>query len=142
MTPSVIDPRSCVSFELQKLEFSSTYPPVGVDYDFLCSRFNFTPLKVRRILDTVTFLFKLFHYKVDCSTLLNGLFISVSQISSRSHRYFYVPRANTNILNNSPSFRMCSIFNCFNDICDLHTMPLPSILVVIMCNLDRLHRLA
>jgi hypothetical protein len=119
-----------------------TYPSVGVDYDFLCSRFNFTPLKVRRVLDTVTFLFKLFHNKVDCSTLLNGLFISVPQISSRSHRYFYVPRANTNILNNSPSFRMCSIFNYFNDICDLHTMPLPSILVVIMCNLDRLHRLA
>jgi hypothetical protein len=100
------------------------------------------PLKVRRVLDTVTFLFKLFHNKVDCSTLLNGLFISVPQISSRSHRYFYVPRANTNILNNSPSFKMCSIFNCFNDICDLHTMPLPSILAVIMCNLDRLHRLA
>jgi hypothetical protein len=54
-----------------------TYPPVGVDYDFLCSRFNFTPLKVRRVLDTVTFLFKLFHNKVDCSTLLNGLFISL-----------------------------------------------------------------
>jgi hypothetical protein len=48
------------------------YPPIGVDYDFLCSRFNFSHLKVRRVLDTVTFLFKLFHNKVDCSSLLNG----------------------------------------------------------------------
>jgi hypothetical protein len=83
-----------------------TYPPVGVDYDFLCSRFNFTPLKVRRVLDTVTFLFKLFHNKVDCSTLLNGLFISVPQISSRSHRYFYVPRA-------VPSLTVLTIFVIF-----------------------------
>jgi hypothetical protein len=57
------------------------YPPIGVDYDFLCSRFNFTPLKVRWVLDTMTFLFKLFHNKVDCSSLLNGLLISVPQIS-------------------------------------------------------------
>jgi hypothetical protein len=95
--------------------------------DFLCSRFNFTPLKVRRVLDTVTFLFKLFHNKVDCSSLLTGLCISVPQILSRSHRYFHVPKANTNVLNHSPSFRMCSMFNCFNDICDLHAMLLPSI---------------
>jgi hypothetical protein len=93
----------------------------------LCSRFNFTLLKVRRALDTVTFLFKLFHNKVDCSSLLSGLCISVPQILSRSHRYFHVPKANTNVLNHSPSFRMCSMFNCFNDICDLHAMPLPSI---------------
>jgi hypothetical protein len=46
------------------------YPPIAVDYDFLCSRFNFTPLKVRRVLDTVTFLFILFDNKVDCSVLL------------------------------------------------------------------------
>jgi hypothetical protein len=117
------------------------YPLIGVDYDFLCSRFNFTPLKVRRVLDTVTFLLKLFRNKVDCSSLLSGLCISVPQILSRSHRYFHVPRANTNVLNHSPSFRMCSMFNCFNDICDLHAMPLPSILVVISCNLDRLQRL-
>jgi hypothetical protein len=170
------------------------YPPIGVDYDFLCSRFNFTPLKVRRVLDTVTFLFKLFHNKVDCSSLLSGLCISFPQILSRSHRHFHVSRANTNVLNvvhsvyvrgwrvdrpmgemltgaesqgarhlleeshrvnptnrgqshrpsddinHSPSFRMCSMFNCFNDICDLHAMPLPSILVVISCNLDRLQR--
>jgi hypothetical protein len=134
--------RVCPIFKYLSFKKDGTYPPVGVDYDFLYSRFNFTPLKVRRALDTVTFLFKLFHNKVDCSTLLNGPFISVPQISSISHRYFYVPRANTNIPNNSPSFRMCSIFNCFNDICDLHTMPLSSILVIIMCNLDRLHRLA
>jgi hypothetical protein len=75
------------------------YPPIGVDYDFLCSRFNFTPLKVRRVLDTVTFLFKLFHNKVDCSSLLSGLCISFPQILSRSHRHFHVPRANTNVLN-------------------------------------------
>jgi hypothetical protein len=83
----------------------------------------------------VTIFFKLFHNKVDCSSLLSGLCISVPQILSR---YFYVPRANTNVLNHSSSFRMCSMFNCFNDICDLHAMPLPSILVVILCNLDRL----
>jgi hypothetical protein len=81
------------------------------------------------------------HNKVDRSSLLSGLCISVPQILSRSHRYFHEPRANTNVLNHSPSFRMCSRFNCFNDICDLHAMPLPSILVVISCNLDRLQRL-
>jgi hypothetical protein len=74
------------------------YPPIGVDYDLLCSRFTFTPLKVRRVLDTVTFLFKLFHNKVDCSSLLSGLCINVPQILSRSHRYFHVPRSNTMIL--------------------------------------------
>jgi ribonuclease P/MRP protein subunit RPP40 len=58
------------------------YPPIGVDYDFLCSKFNFTPLKVRRVLDTVTFFFKLFHNKVDCSSLLSGPCISVPQILS------------------------------------------------------------
>jgi hypothetical protein len=117
------------------------YPPIGVDYDLLCSRFTFTLLKVRRVLDTVTFLFKLFHNKVDCSSLLSGLCINVPQILSRSHRYFHVPRSNTNVLNHSPSFRMCSMFNCFNDISDLHAMPLPSILVGISCNLNRLQRL-
>jgi hypothetical protein len=72
-----------------KLSFKEDgiYPPIGVDYDFLCSRFNFTPLKVRRVLDTVTFLFKLFHNNVDCSSLLSGLCISVPQILSRSYRY-------------------------------------------------------
>jgi hypothetical protein len=44
----------------------------------------------------------------------------------------------TNVLNHSPSFRICSMFNCFNDICDLHAMPRRSILVVISCNLDLL----
>jgi hypothetical protein len=95
---------NCIEFVQRKflkyLSFKEDgiYPPIGVDYDFLCSRFNITPLKVRRVLDTVTFLFKLFHNKVDYSSSLNGLLIGVPQISSRSHRYFLVSRANTNIL--------------------------------------------
>lgn len=106
------------------------YPDRGTDYKLLLNKFQICSLHDRRQHNSVIFLYKLLHGKIDCSDLLSQLLFLVPRQNSRSTNLFFCERAHSNLLLKSPVRVMCSnvnticskcgafdIFNCsFNEL--------------------------
>lgn len=97
-----------------------TYPNRGIDQSVLLTRFELTSLESRRIFSTVMFLYKLLHNKIDSPELLSRIAFKVPQFKSRNHSTFHLPPARTNLLIQSPIYRMCNFFNIISLSCDIN----------------------
>lgn len=106
------------------------YPLRGTDHAQLLTRHNFTPLRTRRILISITFLFKLLHNLIDSPFLLSKVNFLVPRPSSRRQLAFYCNLARTNVMLRSPIYNICSIFNEISGLCDIYNLSLKIILVV------------
>lgn len=51
-------------------KIDNTYPERGIEYQLLLDRFNLDSLELRRLLASLTCLFKLVHNIIDCPELL------------------------------------------------------------------------
>ena len=79
--------------------------------------FGTDSLEQRRLINEMSFLYKLFNNKIDCSGLLTNFGIQVPIAQTRNHyNFFYYKKPRTNILKKSPSWRMSVTFNKINKI--------------------------
>ena len=94
------------------------YPEHGIEYDILCSRFDFVSLQSRRGIASMKFLYKLLHNSIDCIDIIAQLNFNVPQVS-RSNLMFRCNRARTNMLIKSPIHVMCNNYNKICRYCDV-----------------------
>lgn len=97
------------------------YPARGADHNLLLARYNEQPLKKRRDIQSVSFLFKLLHGIIDCPLLLEKIDFHVPHVRSRHQNAFRLKVARTNILYQCPIYNMCQNFNYLSNICDIHS---------------------
>lgn len=106
---------------LKYLLFKATgsYPVRGTDYKLLLDRFGFESLEHRRLLSSLTCLFKILHNSIDCPSLLSMINFNIPLFNSRQSLVFYNNRPRTNVLIRSPVFTMCANFNRISNTCDI-----------------------
>lgn len=103
-----------------------TYPVQGYSHDSLLHTYNVTQLDLRRSQIDLKFLFNLLHNRIDSMSLLSEVNFTVPRLSARSSTTFYCSKSNTNILLNSPMYRMCATYNSLSDASvDINFMSLP-----------------
>lgn len=100
-------------------KIDNTYPERGIEYQLLLDRFNFDSLELRRLLASLTCLFKLVHNVIDCPELLYLINFNVPQFNNRQNLMFYNNQPRTNLLIRSPVYNMCYSFNLICNSCDL-----------------------
>lgn len=100
------------------------YPPRGYDHKLLLDEFNTLPLSIHREIANLKFLYKLVHQLIDCKALYNKLQFYAPRPASRSHHRFYNVAARTNVMVNSPIFRMCTQYNKVSDAVDIYSRSL------------------
>lgn len=106
----------CVQRRFMKFLLFKTdgvYPPQGCDGAILCERTGYLSLEMRRVLASLSFLFNVVHYNVDCSEILSKVNFNVPTFNSRTVLVFKPGRARTNILQKAPITKMCENFNSF-----------------------------
>lgn len=106
------------------------YPPRGYNHSFLLQRFNFDSLHTRRVLASLSLLFKLFHNRIDSASMLNMFDLRVPRLGSRDHCMFYCHNVRTNLGKKSPVYVMSINFNQISSLCDLHTCTLKNLLLI------------
>ena len=104
---------------LYKGEFGR-FPHRGFDQNELLTHFNLSKLENRRKISAVRIMFKLLHGKIDCPELLSQVSFYVPRIHSRQNNMFLCPKAKTNVLINSPMYKMMKLGNELVEICDLN----------------------
>lgn len=104
------------------------YPNRGYDHKLLLERFKIQPLHTRRILHSLSFLFKLFHANVDSPSLLGSFNIRVPRFGSRDDCMFYCQNARTNVLVKSPIYVMANNYNHISRHCDINACNLNNLL--------------
>lgn len=82
-----------------------------IPYKALLHEFRYETLESRRKKSALTFLFKIIHYKVDCSYLLGNISFNYNPYFTNRSDVFYLDRPRTNIGVNSPLYRMCNLAN-------------------------------
>lgn len=82
-------------------------------YNLRLKHFEIMSLGNRRVLFSVLFLKKIICGIVDCSHLLQSLYINIPYNYPRypSTKSFYIPISRTNLLKNSPLLRICDEYN-------------------------------
>nr|CAH7718732.1 unnamed protein product [Callosobruchus chinensis] len=106
------------------------YPPQGISYSYLLSRFHIQSLDTRRSCASIAFLYKLLHNMVDANDILAQLNFYVPPTRTRNVRAFHCDRARTNLFTKSPIFFMCSSYNEICNQCDIYRDNLGIILEV------------
>jgi len=107
--------------------YDETYPVRGFPQDLLLERFSLPALEQRRGSFSLVFLYKLLHGRIDCGQIVDKLTFHSPRDASRHKQCFYLSTPRTNILKNSPLYRMCDNYNrCCGEI-DVFTCSLKSI---------------
>ena len=87
------------------------YPERGISETILCERFQTVKIENRCRFQYILFLFKLLNNKIQCSNLLERIFIRGNCNNLRDPRLFYVSVPRTNALKYSPLCKMCNLAN-------------------------------
>ena len=109
--------RRCLKY-MYNVKFGR-FPSRGFDQAKLLIHNNMSTLENRRKISAVKFLFKILHGNVDCAELLSHIIFFVPRIQSRYHNMFLCPRAKTNVLINSPAYKMMKLANELDESCDI-----------------------
>lgn len=96
------------------------YPTRGFDHDLLTSRFGIQSLYHRRLLSSLTFLYKLLHNAIDAPVILSMLNFQIPRQNLRNTQAFYCDIARTNTLVKSPIHVMCDNFNKISHSLDIN----------------------
>jgi len=80
----------------------------------LSKQYNLLSLFVRRLINDITFVFKLLNNVIDCPELLPKISMHVPQRLSRSNATFYIPLHHCNYIINSPFSRMLGYCNKYS----------------------------
>ncbi|VEN51173.1 unnamed protein product [Callosobruchus maculatus] len=94
------------------------YPRRGCDHLAMLVRFEMQPLELRRINNSLKFLFKLVRNQTDSPALLSKVDFHVPVRISRRDPTFYLSAPKSKV-KWSIHF-MCANFNLISDCCDLH----------------------
>lgn len=89
------------------------YPNQGCDIAVLCMRKGYLILEMRRIIASISSLFEVVHYDVNCSEILSKINFNVPSYISRTVHHFKQDRARTNILQKARNIKMCENFTSF-----------------------------
>jgi hypothetical protein len=95
------------------------FPPRGTPNSVLYDMANLRSLNMRRNDSFLIFLYKIIHGIINSPFLLSQIYFNVPRANLRSGRFFYVPRAVTNILHRSPLYTACTLFNSNCSECDI-----------------------
>jgi len=76
-----------------------------------CKHFNILPLKSRRLLNDMIFLFKLVNGEIDCPDVLSQVNFNIPQRQTRNKTLFYLPHCSTNSVYHSPLYRSMMYYN-------------------------------
>lgn len=106
------------------------YPTRGIAHGVLTSRFDIQTLGHRRLLSSLTFLYKLLHNTVDAPILLSMLNFLIPRQNLRINQTFYCDNARTNTLVKSPMYVMSDNFNKIAHLCDINHCSLPELVNV------------
>uniref|UniRef100_A0A6P7GSL0 Uncharacterized protein LOC114341674 n=1 Tax=Diabrotica virgifera virgifera TaxID=50390 RepID=A0A6P7GSL0_DIAVI len=103
------------------MHFKSTgiYPARGFSEELLLDKFKMQSLQRRRITQSLCFLFKIINNQVNTPELLQLLNLHVPRVASRTSQTFYVNRARSNILVQSPLVQMQAHYNANSDLFDI-----------------------
>ena len=101
-------------------KLDGVYPERGISEINLLTRFLLNSLLVRRLTQSITFLFKLLHNKIDCIHIISKIWYSVPRINARYKTCFYLDTCRTNALARSPIFVMSNTFNGISHLCDIN----------------------
>lgn len=93
------------------LKMDGVYPEIGTPHDNLLQKHSFKSLEIRRNCYLLVFLYKVIGSRVDCQFCLERLYFHIPRIASRLNQTFYLPTSRTNMLLNSPVYKMCHIYN-------------------------------
>jgi hypothetical protein len=100
------------------------FPPRGTPNSVLYDMANLRSLNMRRNDSFLIFLYKIIHGIINSPFLLSQIYFNVPRANLRSGRFFYVPRAVTNILHRSPLYTACTLFNSNCSECDIFVISL------------------
>lgn len=117
---------SCQRRFLKYLYFRmhGNYPPRGYEHQFLLEEFGFISLEKRRTYILLSYLRNLVGGEVDCPELLHMLSFRIPRdVYGRSRATFSLPRVTTDIMLNSPIYRMCRLYNSLAEHFDLFSDP-------------------
>ena len=87
------------------------YPPQGYPQELLISEFGLTPLETRRKCFDIKFLNKVCHNELQLDNNYFNLKFYSPRENSRHRAVFKLPRSNTNVLENSPLVKLCTLGN-------------------------------
>jgi hypothetical protein len=109
------------------------FPPRGTPNSVLYDMANLRSLNMRRNDSFLIFLYKIIHGIINSPFLLSQIYFNVPRANLRSGRFFYVPRAVTNILHRSPLYTACTLFNSNCSECDVFVISLGQFKRLITC---------
>jgi hypothetical protein len=109
------------------------FPPRGTPNSVLYDMANLRSLNMRRNDSFLIFLYKIIHGIINSPFLLSQIYFNVPRANLRSGRFFYVPRAVTNILHRSPLYTACTLFNSNCSECDIFVISLGQFKRLITC---------
>jgi hypothetical protein len=109
------------------------FPPRGTPNSVLYNMANLRSLNMRRNDSFLIFLYKIVHGIINSPFLLSQIYFNVPRANLRSGRFFYVPRAVTNILHRSPLYTACTLFNSNCSECDIFVISLGQFKRLITC---------
>lgn len=95
------------------------YPERGYSQELLLGRFDLLPLRVRRNVLAVKFVYGLLHGLIDSPWLIPKLKFCVPRLETRQRVVFYLNRPRTNVLSKSPVYVMCNLVNGISNLCDI-----------------------
>jgi hypothetical protein len=98
------------------------FPPRGTPNSVLYDMANLRSLNMRRNDSFLLFLYKIIDGIINSPFLLSQIYVPRANL--RSGRFFYVPRAVTNILHRSPLYTACTLFNSNCSECDIFVISL------------------
>lgn len=100
------------------------YPHRGIDHAHILDRFGELALSTRRDLQSMSFLYKLANFKIDSPSLLEQLPFLVLRLGARRQPAFFLAFTRSNILLQSPIYRMCQNLNRISTAVDVfHESP-------------------
>ena len=103
-----------VSFKID-----GVYPSLGIDEQQLLDRFEMPSLQSRRQMHSVLFLHDLMHRNIDCDRIRSNFILREPRPSIRNSLVFKVPQPHTNVMLNSPVYRMLKNYGLIADKCDV-----------------------
>jgi hypothetical protein len=80
-------------------------------YSSRCDKLDLQTLAQRRDIASISFIFKLLQHEIDCDELFNGLTFNENTRDLRNPEFFRLPTRRTNYGQQSPIYRLSSIFN-------------------------------
>jgi hypothetical protein len=108
------------------------FPPRGTP-NSVHNMANLRSLNMRRNDSFLIFLYKIIHGIINSPFLLSQICFNVPRANLRSGRFFYVPRAVTNILHRSLLYTACTLFNSNCSECYIFVISLGQFKRLITC---------